>query len=87
MKKAWVLSYLLSIQQRLIRLSRCPGRSESSLGAHAILFALSCADSNVFCLKIVIHKLIFAFRIKCEAINNVPSDVESIVGLILYPIY
>ena len=37
MKKAWVLSYPLSTQQRLIRLGRCPGWSESSLGAHAIL--------------------------------------------------
>ena len=27
----------------LIRLVGCPGRSESSLGAHVILFVLSCA--------------------------------------------
>ena len=33
MKKAWVLSYLLSAQQRLIRLGGCPGWSKSSLGA------------------------------------------------------
>ena len=32
MKKAWVLSYQLSIQRRLIRLGGCPGWSESSLG-------------------------------------------------------
>ena len=34
MKKAWVLSYPLSAQQRLIRLGGCPGWSESSLGTH-----------------------------------------------------
>ena len=33
MKKAWVLSYPLSAQQRLIRLGGCPGWSESLLGA------------------------------------------------------
>ena len=33
MKKPWVLSYPLSAQRRLIRLSGCPGWSESSLGA------------------------------------------------------
>ena len=32
MKKAWVLSYPLSTQRRLIRPGRCPGWSESSLG-------------------------------------------------------
>ena len=32
LEKTWVLSYLLSAQQRLIRLGRCPGWSESSLG-------------------------------------------------------
>ena len=35
MKKAWVLSYLLSWQWRLIRLGGCPGWSESSLGTHS----------------------------------------------------
>ena len=34
-KKACVLSYPLSAQQRLIRLSGCPGWSESSLGAQS----------------------------------------------------
>ena len=36
MKKAWVLSYPLSAQRRLIRLGRCPGWSESSLDAHSL---------------------------------------------------
>ena len=35
MKKAWVLSYPLSAQRRLIRLGGCPGWSESSLGAQS----------------------------------------------------
>ena len=41
MKKAWVLSYPLSAQRRLIRLGRCPGWSSSSLGAEVILLVLS----------------------------------------------
>ena len=36
MKKARVLSYPLSAQQRLIRLGGCPGWSESSLGAQSL---------------------------------------------------
>ena len=35
MKKPWVLSYPVSAERRLIRLGRCPGWSESSLGAHS----------------------------------------------------
>ena len=45
MKKAWVLSYPLSAQGRLIRLGGCPGWSESSLGTHAILLVLSWGSS------------------------------------------
>ena len=45
MKKAWMLSYPISAQRRLIRLGGCPGWSESSLGAHAILLVLSCRGS------------------------------------------
>ena len=52
MNKAWVLSYPLSAQRRLVRLGVCPGWtliklgvcpgwSGSSLGAHAILLVLS----------------------------------------------
>ena len=41
MKKAWVFSYPLSAQRRLIRLGGCPGWSESLFGAHAILLVLS----------------------------------------------
>ena len=33
----------------LIRLGRCPGWSQSSLGAHVILLVLSCHGSNMHC--------------------------------------
>ena len=46
-KKAWVLSNPLSTEQRLIRLGRSPGGSESSLGTYAILLVLLCTGSNV----------------------------------------
>ena len=36
MKKAWVLSYSLSAQRRLIRLGGCPGWFQSSLGAQPL---------------------------------------------------
>ena len=39
------LCYPWRAQQRLISLGRCPGWSESSLGAHVILFVLSCSGS------------------------------------------
>ena len=47
MQKALVLSYPLSVQQRLIRLVGGPGWSESSLGAHAILLVLSWGGSII----------------------------------------
>ena len=47
MKKAWVLSYPLSAQRRLIRLGGCLGWSESSLGAQFIFLVLSCGGSNI----------------------------------------
>ena len=46
MNKAWIFSYPLSAQRRLIRLGGCPGWSESSLGTHAILLVLSWGSSN-----------------------------------------
>ena len=51
MRKHWALNYLLCAQWRLIRLGRCPGWSESSLGAHAILLVLSCCGSYFLQLK------------------------------------
>ena len=47
MKNPWVLGYTLIAQWRLIRLGRCPGWSESSLGAQVILLVLSCSGSNM----------------------------------------
>ena len=47
MKKPWVLSYPLSTQRRLIRLGRCTGWSESSLGAQVILLVLSWGGSYI----------------------------------------
>ena len=48
MNKAWVLSYPLSAQRRLIRLGGCLGLSESSLGTQVILLVLSCTGRSVF---------------------------------------
>ena len=47
MKKHWVLGYPLSAQGRMIRLGRCPGWFESSLGAPIILLVLSCSISII----------------------------------------
>ena len=47
MKKAWVLSYPLNAQRRLIRLGGCPGWSESSLGTQVILLVLSRGSSLI----------------------------------------
>ena len=48
MKKAWVLSYPLSAQRRLIRLGGYPGWSESSQGAHS--FCLFCHEAaHLYC--------------------------------------
>ena len=46
-KKAWVLSYALSEQRRLIRLGGCPGCSESSLGAQS--FCWFCHEAAHLC--------------------------------------
>ena len=49
MNKAWVFSYPLSTQRRLIRLGRCPGSSESLLSTpQVILLVLSCTGWSVF---------------------------------------
>ena len=45
MKKAWVLSYPLSAQRKLIRLGGCPGWSESSLGAQS--FCCFCHEATL----------------------------------------
>ena len=52
LKKARVLNYPLSAQQRLIRLGGCPVWSQSSLGAHAILLLLSRSGSFPHCITL-----------------------------------
>ena len=51
-KKAWVLSYPISAQRRLIRMGRCLGWSESSLGAHSFCW---------FC-HVAAHLLLMYFK-------------------------
>ena len=57
MKKPWVPSYPLSAQQRLIRLGRCQGWSESSLGAHSFCW---------FC-HVVAHYLLTFWSVSCRS--------------------
>ena len=52
MKKPWILSYPSSAQQRLIRLDRGSGWSESLLGTSLILLVLSFAGSNMITANI-----------------------------------
>ena len=52
MKSAWVRSYLLSTQWRLIRLGGCPGWSESSLGAHSFCWFCHVA-AHILKLRII----------------------------------
>ena len=52
-KKAWVLSYPLSAQWRLIRLGGCPGWSESSLDAKSLCWFCHVAAQSLdapFCM-------------------------------------
>ena len=53
MKKPRALNYLLSAQWRLIRLGRCPGWSESSLGARHfvgfVMWRLICSQETDIC--------------------------------------
>ena len=75
MKKAWVLSYPLSAQRRLIRLGRCPGWSECLLGARHLL-VLSWCGSNKRLFSKVLHKNICGLRkrsapaMNCWEINH-----------------
>ena len=48
MKETWALSYPMNALQRLIKLGRCPGWSDSSLGAQIILLVLSWGGSFHF---------------------------------------
>ena len=82
MKKSWVFSYPLSVQWRLIKLVRCPGWSESSLGAHSfcwfchvvteihyhIMGYFRVAKFSRFCFK---NMAIIFSRILIFAVNNI----------------
>ena len=76
MKKASVLSYPLSIQQRLIRLGRCPGWFESSLGANAILLVLSIAGSYHIYPKYS-DRQVYAQSVDPEKLQKAASDLGS----------
>ena len=54
MKKAWVLSYPLSGQWRLIRLGACPSWSESLLDAQSFCWFCHEVAQMVWCLDILI---------------------------------
>ena len=73
MKKAWVLSYPLNAEQRLIRLGVCPGWSESSLGAQIILLVLSWGGSNIEDKTSSLHQAELRY-------NSKHPDVEMIFG-------
>ena len=51
MKKAWVLSYPLSAQWRLIRLGGCPGWSEPLLGAHSLCWFCHVVAQSICTIK------------------------------------
>ena len=75
MKKPWALSYSLSAQRRLVRLGGCPGWSESSLGAHAILLVLSWDGSQL------IHdrprqrdSIMHHTKVRCWSKSSVPTS-------------
>ena len=72
MKKAWVLSYPLSAQRRLIRLVGCPGWSESSL----------CAQPHCWFCHIAAHygctpKLSIQYQTRGEEYNENSDAMET----------
>ena len=68
MTKHWALSYPMSALQRLIRLGRCPGWSESLLGTQIILLVLSWKGSFHYLsseepgLMFTISIILYSFR-------------------------
>ena len=66
MKKAWVLSYPLSAQRKLVRLGGCPGWSESLLGAHS-----SCC----FC-RVAAHIVIYRPTHCCYSAENMHQNTS-----------
>ena len=86
LKKARILSYPLRAQRRLIRRGRCPGWSESSLGAHAILLVLSWCSSILIS---IIHKyLLTDINITCKikktfSARNMPINGISVKSTLI----
>ena len=79
MKKAWVLSYPLSAQRRLIRLGGCPGWSESSLGAHS--FCWYCHVAAHLCdVVLKFHCDVDAFVSCGLSLNQVSSQMLKFHG-------
>ena len=74
--KAWVLSYPLSAQRRLIRLSGCPGWSKSSLGAHATLLVLSWGGSYLNRVVLVYNNASKRCRRKSKCSTYEQSDLD-----------
>ena len=80
MKKTQVLSYPLSAQGRLIRLGRCPGWTESSLGP-VILLVLSWGGSYGMCYNSQPKANHNAWLIMIELIGDEKHLFESAVPL------
>ena len=72
MKKPWVyLSYPLSAWRTLIRLGRCPGWSESLLGAQVTLLVLSWGGSIILCFYSLFLSTTFMIKLYCFFIHIV----------------
>ena len=85
MKEAWVHSYPLSTEQRaktLIRLGGCPGWSESSLGAHAIVLVLLWGGSifNFAVTKFLgFQKMVESQQVLTWNLNNFCDNIHDII--------
>ena len=82
MKKAWVLSYPLSVQWRPIRLGKCPGWSESSLVAcHFVGFVMRrficCLDSLMLIDVIFKSVCSWADRLESNLVTHLRRQVFS----------
>ena len=75
-KKHWDFCYLLSAQWRLIRLGGCPGWSESSLGAHAILLVLLWGGSKVSFLTLTILSQVSGSHVWANSVDLDQSDQD-----------
>ena len=83
MKKAWVLSYPLSAQRRLIRLGGCPGWYESSLGAQSLCWFCHVAAHiiTVSFVLLYVSLTLFAFFNTFKIYQSVKICIKSLVCL------